>query len=213
MAISKVISNESLSEYTYVLRTERPDVAIKAGQCFSVGTSELGINREYSMYSDANAPYVDYLIREVPEGRVSSALRKRGPGSNVEVSGPFGEFCLPEEKIEGSKFIFIASGTGIAPFHSFVKTYPKLDYKILHGIRHESENYDSEDYIDACYTPYISQPTSGTSRRVTDGLSSHNFTGNEIFYLCGNSNMLVDCITILRDKKIHGDAIFMETFF
>jgi NAD(P)H-flavin reductase len=213
MAISKVISNESLSEYTYILRTERPDAAIKAGQCFSVGTSELGINREYSMYSDANAPYVDFLIREVPEGRVSSALRTKGPGSNVEISGPFGEFCLAEEKIEGSKFIFIASGTGIAPFHSFVKTYPNLDYKILHGIRHESEEYDSKDYIDESYISFISQPKTGISRRVTDGLSSHDFAGNEIFYLCGNRNMIVDCITILRDKKIHGDSIFMETFF
>lgn len=188
-------------------------VDIKAGQCFSVGTTELAINREYSMYSDASAPYVDFLIREVPDGRVSTALRTKKPGSSVELSGPFGDFCLPTEKIKESKYVFIASGTGIAPFHSFVKTYPNLDYEILHGIRNESEEYDRNDYFEGRYSSFVSQPKNGSSRRVTHGLSSHNFTGNEIFYLCGNRNMIVDCITLLREKKVHGDSIFTETFF
>ena len=210
----KVLEVRNLTGETYVLRTERPLVSIKAGQCFSVGTRGLAINREYSMYSGADDQFLDFLIRKVEGGRVSSQLQSLVPGDFVEIGGPYGEFCLEESKVDKSKFLFVASGTGIAPFHSFVKSFAKLEYEILHGIRFEDEAYDKSDYPAGRYTSAISRPINGCEgQRVTDLLEARDFDPDEIVYLCGNRSMIIDCVELLRNKGINGDSIFMETFF
>jgi ferredoxin--NADP+ reductase len=214
MSTYKVLENRQLTEETFVLRTQRPDAEIVAGQCFSVGTEKLAINREYSMYSAADDPYVDFLIRRVEEGRVSTALSNLTTGDDVEIGGPYGEFCLKESHITDKKLVLIGSGTGIAPFHSFFLTYPEIDFEILHGVRTEIERYDMDHYPEGTYKAFVSQPRNGVNaQRVTDGLIDRELLKDEIFYLCGNRSMIISCISILREKGIHGDAIFTETFF
>ena len=214
MSSFKVISNRKLTDETFILRTERPDVEILAGQCFSVGTKKLAINREYSMYSAADDPFVDFLIRKVEDGAVSTALHKLCAGDEVQIGGPYGQFCLNENLMSTKKYIFIASGTGIAPFHSFFQTYPKLSFELHHGVRHDSEKYDHSVYPDGTYMPYISRPPEGEiGRYVTSALQARQLGEDEVFYLCGNRQMIIDCISILREKGIHGDSIFTETFF
>lgn len=214
MSTYKVLENRRLSDETFVLRTERPDASIVAGQCFSVGTELLAINREYSMYSAAEDPYVDFLIRRVEDGRVSTALSALSQGDNVEIGGPYGDFCLKPEHVSDKKLVLIGSGTGIAPFHSFYLTYPDLDFELLHGVRSEFEQYDMDHYPQGRYRSFISQPTNGAKpQRVTDGLIGRELRQDEIYYLCGNRSMIISCIALLREKGIHGDSIFTETFF
>lgn len=214
MPTLKVIQNRMLSEDTFVLRTERLDSEVLAGQCFSLGTPDLGINREYSIYSGANEDFFEFLIRCVDGGAVSSRLSRLLPGSPVQIGGPYGKFCLNENLISKTKFLFVASGTGIAPFHSFVMTYPEINYEIIHGIRFESEMYDFNKYSAPKYIPAVSRPTSSKPGiRVTDILRERRFDADEIVYLCGNRSMIIDCVQILRRHGIHGDSIFMETFF
>jgi ferredoxin-NADP reductase len=166
------------------------------------------------MYSGADDKFLDFLIRKVEGGGVSSELQSLEPGDFVEIGGPYGEFCLDESKVDKSKFLFIASGTGIAPFHSFVMSFPKFEYEILHGVRFEEEAYDRIDYPALRYTAAVSQPKSALKgQRVTDLLEARNFDPNEIVYLCGNRSMIIDCVELLRSKGINGDSIFMETFF
>ena len=199
---------------TYCLRTERPNIAIKAGQCFSVGTRDLGINREYSMYSAADDEFIDFLVREIGDGIVSPRLGACKPGDLVEIGGPYGDFCLSEKHMAKEKYVFIATGTGIAPFHSFVKSFPDLRYTIFHGVRHEDEMYDKEDYFPSSYKAAISRPTDGrTGLRITETLNSTDLDANSIYYLCGNRLMITDAISILRDKNVPGGSIFTETFF
>lgn len=214
MTVAAVIENVQLSENTFRLRTTRTSSQIKAGQCFSIGTADLGINREYSMYSSAHDDYVDFLIRRIDDGLVSTRLSSCQPGETVEISGPFGEFCLDERHIASRHFVFIASGTGIAPFHSFVKTYPSLRYQVLHGVRFEDEQYDAQDYANGTYVSAISKPKENASgQRITDILLSFAFPEDPLFYLCGNQKMIVDAIEILRSRKVAGGSIFTETFF
>ncbi len=210
----KVISNRKLTNETFVLRTERPDSKIIAGQCFSVGINSLGINREYSMYSGAEDNYIDFLIRKVDGGVISTALSTLGEGDLVEIGGPYGEFRLDPTAIKTKRFVFVSTGTGIAPFHSFCQTYPNLDYTILHGIRLQTERYDFRDYQDGRYFPFISQPQNREHKKyVSQDLFERKLLQDEIYYLCGNRNMITDCTSMLRDKGIHGDSIFTETFF
>ena len=214
MKIYKVLEIEHLTDSTFRLRTERPPVPIKAGQCFNVGLPGNGVNREYSMYSNAVAPYLDFLIKEVAGGYVSPALNKLKVGDSVEIDGPYGEFCLHGAVDSSRRYLFLASGTGIAPFHSFVQTYPELDYTLLHGIRHTQEQYHAQDYRPGAYIPCISKNAPGQpSMRVTDYLRQHPAAPDVIVYLCGNRNMIIDAFEILRDQGVPGDNLFTEVFF
>ena len=209
----KVLEVEHLTPHTFRLRTERPAAPIRAGQCFSVGPKGLGVNREYSMYSGAEAPYLDFLIRGVERGVVSTALQNVRVGDEVEIGGPYGEFCL-SESVLNNRHLFVATGTGIAPFHSYIKTFPGLDYRILHGIRLREEAYHATHYESERYLACISRPNgSGSGERVTDRLAHEKIIDDEKIYLCGNRAMIVDVIDILRAKGVSGDNIFTEVFF
>ena len=214
MTSLQVISNRRLSTGTFCLRVTRPDVDIRAGQCFSVGLAELAVNREYSIYSGVNDDYLEFLIREIADGVVSPRLAKCEVGDEVEVGGPYGEFCLQDDHVRSRHFVFIASGTGVAPFHSYVMTYGELDYTVFHGVRHREEGYDVGDYRNDGYHLAVSRPDgSENSRRVTDLLETHELSPDSLYYLCGNQQMITDAITVLRRRGIPGGSIFTETFF
>lgn len=210
----RVLDIQTLSERTFRLRTERPSATIKAGQCFNVGSGNIGVNREYSMYSGAEDPYIDFLIREVEGGMVSPLLGKLKVGNVVEISGPYGEFCLNKAVLPQQKYLFVATGTGVAPFHSFVKTYPGLDYSLLHGVRHPSEQYDRADYAEGRYVACVSQGVVGRQgMRVTEYLRQHPVSPGTVCYLCGNRNMIIEIFEILREQGVSGDHIVTEVFF
>jgi len=208
----KVLSNRQIGEATFVLRVERPSDTIKAGQCFSVGTRQLGINREYSMYSSSYEPYLEFLIRRVPDGLVSSTLSELRQGDEVEVGGPYGDFCLDSHSIGATHFVFIASGTGVAPFHSFVRTFPELSYHLYYGVRYESDLVDVGDYTSSSITLCVSRASS-SPERVTHRLEKESLNPDGVYYLCGNRQMITDVVSLLRRRGIPGGRIYMETFF
>ena len=205
---------EHLTENTFKIRIKRPDILIKSGQCFNVGIPLLGINREYSMYSAADSDYLDFLIRAVNGGIISSELQKLKPGDLVEVDGAYGEFCLNEPIDYSQEYLFIATGTGIAPFHSFVQTWENLNYLILHGVRTKDECYDMSHYKLNSYVPCLSSPGNDEqSIRVTDYLSNIELSSSVKVYICGNRNMIVEVFEILHNKGVSGDRIITEVFF
>lgn len=215
MTISNILDRRYLTEDTFVLRVERHSKIIKAGQCFSIGTRNLGINREYSMYSSSSDEWIEFLIRKIDQGAVSTELGDIEIGKSIEVHGPFGEFCLSEETITTNKFLFIASGVGIAPFSSFVKSFSNLDYSIVHGIRYENEKYEYQQYIGNRYFPCISRPKErfGRPMRVTDYLKTLSVANYSKIYLCGNQSMITDSVEILKAKNFLASEIFTEVFF
>lgn len=209
-----LVDIEHLTKDTFKIRIKRPDIEIVSGQCFNIGLPGLQINREYSIYSSANSKYLDFLIRAVEDGSVSSALQKIKPGDLIEVDGAYGEFCLKNPLNSDQEYFFIATGTGIAPFHSFVETWPTINYKLLHGIRYENECYDANAYKKGCYIPCISKPADGREgMRVTDYISNNELPSNAQVYICGNRNMIVEVFEILHSKGISGDKIVSEVFF
>lgn len=209
----KVLKKRWLTENTFCLRTERPDVKILAGQCFNVGIPGVGINREYSMYSAADAPYLEFLIRKVDGGCISEKLKDVEIDDVVEIDGPYGEFCLRDSML-GRHHLFIATGTGIAPFHSFSQTYPNLNYSVVHGVRFSTEQYDFMDFKNGSYIACVSRDKSNREgSKVTDYVSSNPVKSDTLVYLCGNRNMIIDCIDMLRAQGVSGDNLITEVFF
>lgn len=203
-----------LTPGAYRLRLERNGFQFQGGQCVNIGLPGAAVNREYSTYSGENDPHLDLLIKEVQGGIVSVALKTLKPGDRVEVHGPYGEFCLKDPKDDRRKYVFIATGTGIAPFHSFVRSYPRIDYKIIHGIRLAAETYDREDYAPGRYVACVSREAGGDFRgRVTEYLRQHPVDAEAICYLCGNRSMITEAYELLRAQMVPSSHIFTEVFF
>lgn len=203
-----------LNKSTFVLRFDRDDIQFIAGQHVIVGTKGSLNQREYSIYSGEKHDYLEILVKEVIDGNVSLQLKHCNPGDLVEVNGPFGSFKLETKDMYSRKHMFIATGTGISPFHSMVTSYPGIDYTILHGISYLNEAYEKSDFDHKRYIPCTSkEKNSKYSGRVTDFLPDYPDEQDTVYYICGNSNMIYDASKLLRNKGVSEDRIFTEVYF
>jgi ferredoxin--NADP+ reductase/benzoate/toluate 1,2-dioxygenase reductase subunit len=170
--------------------------------------------RDYSIYSGENDDFLEILLKEISFGNVSVKLRNCKPGDLLQVNGPFGSFVPETFDIGSRKFIFVATGTGISPFHSITKTHPSIDYTIIHGIRYSDEAYEREEYESKRYLICTSQEAAdGRRGRVTDFLSSFRISPDMLFYLCGNSSMIYDVSHLLKNRGVPAVNILSEIYF
>lgn len=204
----------NLTDQSYVLRLNRHAFRFTAGQHITLGPLQGIDSREYSIYSGENDPYLEVLIREVQDGNVSKKLKRAVAGDKLFCDGPVGYFTLPEHEIPNRRFIFIASGTGIAPFRSFVRSYPTLDYTLLHGVKYVSEAYDRSDYAAERHVLCTSRDSGGDFKgRVTEYMKENIFDTNALYYLCGNINMIYEAFDILKLKGVPSNQLHAEVYF
>jgi len=210
----KIQNIRFLNKSTFVLTFDRDDIQFIAGQHIIVGTEGSLNQREYSIYSGEKHDYLEILVKEVIEGNVSMQLKNCNPGDLLEVNGPFGTFKLETKDMFSRKHLFIATGTGISPFHSMVTSYPGIKYTILHGTRYVNEAYDKNEYRPKSYIHCTSKEKgSGFHGRVTDMLPDYPLEPDMMFYICGNSSMIYDVCSILRKRGVSGDCILTEVYF
>ena len=210
----KILEIRDLTNETFTLKLPKARFSFRAGQHISLRIHGNHQSREYSVYSGANDENLEVLVKEVEKGYFSPRLRKLKAGDLVEVHGPFGRFGMNPRTAETGKFVFIASGTGIAPFRSMIRTYPKLDYTLIHGVRESTEAYDRDEYATDRYVLCTSRDSKGTYQgRLTGYLKNCTFAPETHFYLCGNSNMIFDAVDILKEKGFERDQIHCEVFF
>jgi NAD(P)H-flavin reductase len=212
---SKVLDIRNLTESTYVLRLEKNDFEFKAGQYLVLNVPGEYKAREYSIYSPEDAPYIDLLIKEVANGEISRELKYLKIGTKVVITGPFGFFVLREDRQKGKNhFIFVATGTGISPFHSIILSNPGLDYEVVHGVKHGYEAYDAVDYSSDHYKLCTSRDHGGIFfGRVTRYLKEKGISKNSVYYICGNSGMVNEVSEYLEQQGIAPENIRTEVFF
>ena len=100
---------------------------------------------------DPNAPKGSNKLLPVNPGIASSYVYTRHPGDKVTISGPFGDFLLPEDDPIETEYIFVGGGAGMAPLRSHImhlfrtlKTKRKVSF--FYGARSLSEAFYLEDY-------------------------------------------------------------------
>ncbi len=203
-----------LSQSAYVLRFERNGLEFEPGQYVNVGPRGSIAMREYSVYSSREDDFLEVLVKEVEGGLVSRALKRGKPGDAVNVEGPFGFFTTEEPERLRAKYLFVASGTGVSPFHSLVRSYPGLDYTLLHGVRARSELYEPEVFDPKRLVSCVSREAGGGFHgRVTDYLRAHPVDPESLCYLCGNCDMIYEAFDILRSAGVPADHLFAEVYF
>jgi ferredoxin--NADP+ reductase/benzoate/toluate 1,2-dioxygenase reductase subunit len=214
--IHTVIHVRNLSPSAFVLRFTREGLQFQPGQWINLGMPDSREQREYSIYSGVNDDFLEVLVKEIPDGIVSRALRRCVPGDPLEVEGPNGAFTLVEGTRDPPRFLFCATGTGISPFHCFARSKSGMDYQLLHGIRTGVETYEHQSYDEARLIPCVSQGA-GTEGyhpgRLTSYLKDHPVTPNAYCYLCGNSDMIYEAYSILKKYGITRSRIYAEVYF
>lgn len=204
----------NITPETFILRLDRKDFKFEPGQYVVLRMPNELKGREYSIFSATTDTYLEFLVREIPEGEFSRYLRHLPAGSQIDVEGPKGYFVLDARSKQGAPMMMIATGTGIAPFHSFVKSYPQLNYRILHGVRFADEAYGRESFHPDRFMVCSSRLDDGDYfGRVTDYLQQTTVSKDTICYLCGNSDMIDQVTTILEGYGLPPENIRTEVFF
>lgn len=212
--LHKIQKIRNLTDSTYIIRMDKNKFEFRSGQYLSLGLPDDVNMREYSIYSGVDDPFLEVLIKEVQEGDVSVLLKKAKVGQLLNVEGPYGFFTLREKDIENHEFLFLATGTGISPFHSFIQSNPNLNYTLIHGIRFTSEAYEKETYSKERYFSATSKDSRGSFQgRLTGYLKTINPKSDTLCYLCGNVDMIHDAYDILQEKGIPVDQIHSEVYF
>jgi ferredoxin--NADP+ reductase len=209
----RVLAVRDLSASTYVLRFQRNGLEFQPGQYLVVGLQETIAMREYTIYSAPQDDFLEILVKEVPGGTVSRELRRCRPGDVLQVQGPLGFFTIGPDS-RGARFLFAATGTGVSPFHCFARSYPGLDYRLLHGVRYARELYERDTFDPGRFTACVTRDGGGDYRgRVTDLLKAEPVQPQTLCYLCGSCDMIYEAFDILRDQGVPREHLFAEVYF
>jgi ferredoxin-NADP reductase len=191
--------------------------AFTPGQFVSVVDREDGkeVTHAYSIASPRSGNRFSLCLNRVEDGIVSPWLFALQPGDEVEMHGPLGCFTLrhPEHRA-----VFVATGTGIAPFRSMLLDHlprSQPDITLLFGVRDEKallyrKEFEklAEQYKSFRFIPTITRATE-TWRGRTGRVQQHLDEALAIpipddlptldVYICGLKEMVDD----VREELIH----------
>jgi len=211
---SVVAGRRDLSPSAFELRLARPaGFTFRPGQHLRLFLEER--ERDYTLTSGPEDPDLAILVRRVAGGRVSSRLAAAETGVPLRFSGPHGRFLFSPSP---RKPVFVATGTGIAPFVAMVRSGVRGG-TVLHGVRHSEDLY-YQDVLGAGAGGFVAC-VSGEGGlegpglfpgRVTGFLKNRFSGGPYDFYLCGRQEMVRD-VTRLVDERFSGSLVFTEVFF
>ncbi len=174
----------------------------------------------------------EFFIRLVDEGAFTPLLWQRRLGDPINIKGPKGKFLLQDD---GRRALFVASGTGLAPFMSMIETLrargQARDIVLLHGASYDHDlawraqltELDASEGFPLRYVATISRPQhcpdwSGCIGRVEtiveEQLDSHGLTPETAtIYLCGNPEMITAVEEIAAARGFPPEQVRKELYW
>lgn len=197
-----------------------PSITFKylSGQYLNL--SYFNISRSYSIVNSTNNS-IELIIKNYPDGEMSSYLFNSAKQNDMlRVKGPLGTFHLKETSKD--HIYLIATGTGIAPFISFIESeinkniITNKKITIVWGVRNEEDLYWKPYLNDLQFIPTLSKPNNnwkGHIGYVQDTLSELNIDfENSDFYLCGSLNMIKELSNKLIENNVSETNIHTDAF-
>lgn len=240
-----LVSNCLFGAGVHELEWEAPEaIEFHSGQFVSMiipgkGPNGRDLRRAYSIasapgaYSSVKiAPNRFRLcIKRVEGGAGSSYLCDLAPGDQARGQLPFGDFVYKTQKDRAS--IFIATGTGIAPFRAMLtdrrleEHWKNQKSELWFGARQDEELVypDLSDCMQADIQRFLSRPSGQDSLvkhharlgRVTDLLrerlaSNWPYAAFD-YYLCGNGQMIDEVKQLLLERGLVKSQIYQEVYY
>ncbi|OGV78681.1 MAG: oxidoreductase [Lentisphaerae bacterium RIFOXYB12_FULL_65_16] len=233
---ARVAALEPLTYDIKRLRLELLDpetISFVPGQYVQLQTPVYGKNpdpvyRAYSIASDPTADrHLDLIIRLVPNGICTTwVFTLLKVGDEVRLNGPYGEFRLHDTEHE---MIFIAGGSGMAPFLSFLAELQRQqsrrriryffgaravrDLFLLERLREFEKNLADFRFIPALSEPQPGDNWDGERGLITDVVGRHYpDCADKEAYLCGSPGMCDACVKVLTQHGLPADRISFDKF-
>ena len=208
-----MIDRRWLSKKTFEIKLSKPSsYIIKAGQRVRIYYQTM--ERDYTPISAPADPDITVCIRKVDTGKFTPALSTADIGTRFDISRPEGYFTFKPSPLPP---VFVATGTGIAPFCSMVRS-GVTGFTLLHGVDSPQNLYYQSELESAAdlYIPCISREYQSSDEyfrgRVTNYLQEHLPAAQYDFYLCGRREMIRE-VTWLVDERFPGSFIYSEQFY
>jgi len=181
------------------------------GDCIAVYAPGSGKSRPYSLAGGTGEPWTELLVRRIEGGLVSDGLTQLSPGATLEVSPPFGWF-RPAEPEDAAK-IYLATGSGIAPFWSAIRSGGKAPSRVFWGVRDAGEILCPDAFPSLDIWISRGKPGAHHAGRLLQGLESLVLEEGVHVYACGLDRMIEDSAEILRGRGLPEDRFHRECFF
>ena len=212
---SRITRRQWLTEEVFTLGLNRPPgFEFTAGQ--RVRLRLEGEERDYSLIPGPHPDELEFLVRAVAGGIVSSRLSRCPLDTILEFAGPGGHFIY---RPSARQAVFIATGTGIAPFAAMCRCGIR-GFIMLHGAR-KAEDLHYRSIVESAAVPYIPclsgpsaplPPAGAFAGRVTRYLRTELPPGAYDFYLAGRREMIADAMAIV-DTRFPASRVYTEIFF
>src|SRR5919201_6865973 len=157
--VGRITRREKLTPDLAIIRLQPADGSavpdFKAGQFVALGLKLDGddkiIYRAYSLSSPPEEKrYFEFYIKWATEpvmGKFTTALFNMGESGELYWRRPAGAFTIEDKKADGTpdtrRLVLVASGTGLAPFISYVLHLKNIESKreivLLHGAKYAQE--------------------------------------------------------------------------
>ena len=174
---------------------------------------------------------------QVPPGVASSYIFTRKSGDTVTISGPYGEFLLPQDDPADTEYVFIGGGAGMAPLRSHImhllrtlRTTRKVSF--FYGARSLVEAFYLEDYaaLEAEFPNFsfhlaLDRPdpaadaagvayTAGFVHNVLNDtyLKDHPAPEDIRYFMCGPPMMVSSVNTLLDSLGVPPENILYDNF-
>lgn len=177
------------------------------------------------------------FVPGVPPGIASTYVFSRKPGDKVMISGPYGEFLLPDNDPDTQEYIFVGGGAGMAPLrshimHLFKTLKTKKPVRFFYGARALVEAFYLEDFAEIekefpnfHFTLALDRPdpaadaagvkyTPGFVHNVMNEtyLKNHEAPEDIKYFMCGPP-MMTKCVNELLDSLgVAPESIFYDNF-
>ncbi len=221
----EVIANRAWTERMFSLRIRASQMPFKAGQFVRLQLPVEGeaVAKSYSLVNAPGEPDIEVFYNRVPGGQFSSRLTGLQAGDSIDVSQPAHGFFVLDEIPESRHLWMIATGTGLGPCISILKTaevWERFEKIVLaHGVPQVKElvyadlikkwqQIKPEQFrFASCVTR--EQNPAGLHGRVTDLLARGDLErqigleiskDNSHLMLCGSHNMIDAMKTSLAER-------------
>ena len=195
------VARDSATTVSFTVQAERP-LAFLPGQYVNLTVPGSGQTRSYSFSSAPDSTDLAFLIRDVPDGLMSTYMRRAAqPDDAMTFTGPYGSFYL---RAPVRPVLMLAGGTGLAPFLSmllWLKDHPTdQPIRLGYGVNTNDDLVEVEalDALKAAlpdfdYFTCVVDKDSGHPKLgyVTQHLSAEDLHEGEVdIYVCGPPPMV-----------------------
>ncbi len=197
-----VIENREAARGVYLLSFSGAPAFIP-GQNLSLTVDPSVPARPYSVASAAGEPSTQVLFDLVPSGVLTPRLAALRAGDPLYVSLPFGGFLDDERPA-----IWIAAGTGVAPFASMVRSGLVRDKILVHGCRSPEGQYFRELFTARLGPRYV--PCLGG---LGSWIRESTLEPERRYLLCGSTSMVLEVRDQLLARGVSFENIVAEIYF